>query len=302
MYLSHVNQQGVVMGSKLTAEKVKKLGLFDLDIFVFQAAAACTHPVNLVNGNTFIFKAMDADAAINVVRSRLDQIIDEIKLDKVVLCITDEVNWRTGVLPTYKGNRKDSDKPEGLTFIKEALKEYYEVIKMPTLEADDVMGILATDPEYFPEYRKIIISEDKDMKTIPSWLFNPAKDFSPYLISEEEADHFHFTQALAGDVTDGYSGCPLIGMETAAKMLNEGVKFSPYIHTYKSGAKKGLDEERWEKVQSDSEWETVVSCYEKAGLNEDTAIVQAQVARICRITEYDKSTNEVKPWLPYENV
>ena len=85
-------------------------------------------------------------------------------------------------------------------------------------------------------------------------------------------------------------------------MLNEGVKFSPYSHTYKSGSKKGLDEERWEKVQSDSEWETVVSCYEKAGLNEDTAIVQAQVARICRITEYDKSTNEVKPWLPYENV
>ena len=286
----------------MATSKIKKLGLFDLDIFVFQAAAACTHPVTLINGNTFIFKAMNADAAIDVVRSRVDQIIDELKLDKAILCITDEVNWRTNVLPTYKGNRKDTDKPEGLTFIKEALKEHYEVIKMPTLEADDVMGILATDPEYHPDYRKIIISEDKDMKTIPSWLYNPAKDFEPYLISEEEADHFHLTQAMAGDVTDGYSGCPSIGMETADKMLTENIKFESYLHTYKTGAKKGLEEQRWGKVPSDSMWDTVVSCYEKAGLNEATAIVQAQVARICRITEYDKSIEEVTPWLPSENV
>jgi len=278
--------------------KVKKLGLFDLDIFVFQAAAACTHPVTLQNGNTFIFKAMDADAAIGVVRDRVDAITKELKLDMAVLCITDKINWRKGVLPTYKFNRNKTDKPEGLDYIKNALREHYEVILMDTLEADDVMGILATNESYWPEYRKIIISEDKDMKTIPCWLFNPAKDVQPWIVTEEYADNFHLMQTLAGDVTDGYSGCPAVGMETAEEMLKEQIMWEPYEHTFKSGARKGVTIDRWGKVPSPTPWATVVSCFVKAGLGESAAIVQAQVARICRDTEYNFNKQEVAPWLP----
>jgi 5'-3' exonuclease len=278
--------------------KIKKLGLFDLDIFVFQAAAACTHPVTLINGNTFIFKAMDADAAIKVVRSRIDAITKQLKLDKVVLCITDKANWRLGVLSTYKFNRSKTDKPEGLDFIKNALREHYEVMLRPTLEADDVMGILATWRGFHPDYRKIIISEDKDMKTIPCWLFNPAKDAQPWEVTEEAADNFHLIQALAGDVTDGYAGCPLIGMDTAEEMLKEQIMFKSHTHTFKSGVRKGETVDRWGKVPSSSPWDTVVSCYSKAGLTEADAIIQAQVARICRNTEYNFKKKEVAPWLP----
>jgi 5'-3' exonuclease len=280
--------------------KQKKLGLFDTDIFVFQSAAACTHGVILVHGSTFIFKAMDASAAIKVVRSRIDAIAKELKLDKSVLCITDKVNWRLKVLPTYKGNRKAAEKPEGLDFIKDALREDYDVILRPTLEADDVMGILATWDGYYPDYRKIIISEDKDMKTIPCWLFNPAKDFEPWEVTEEYADNFHLIQTLAGDVTDGYDGCPTIGMGTAEDLLKDKVMFEQYEHTFKSGVRKDTTELRWRKVDSPSPWDTVVSCYKKAGLNEASAIVQAQVARICRDTEYNFKAKEVAPWLPYQ--
>lgn len=283
------------------SSKIKKLGLFDLDIFVFQAAAACTNPVHLRNGNTFIFKVMDAEAAIRVVRNRIDAIAKELKLDKVVLCITDKANWRKRVLPTYKFNRNKTDKPEGLDFIKDSLREHYEVQLWPTLEADDVMGILATDGEYHPDYRKIIISEDKDMKTIPCWLFNPAKDYEPWEVTEAFADNFHFMQALAGDVTDGYAGCPTIGMDTAEELLKEQVMWEPYEHTFKSGVRKGETVDRWSKVPSPSTWSTVVSCYIKAGLSERDAIIQAQVARICRATEYDFNKKEVSPWLPTED-
>ena len=278
--------------------KQPKLGLFDLDIFVFQAAAACTQPVTLINGETFIFKAMNADSAIKVVRSRIDAVAADLKLDKMVLCITDKINWRLQVLPTYKGNRKNSDKPEGLDYIKNALREHYEVILMDTLEADDVMGILATSDTYHPEYRKIIISEDKDMKTIPCWLYNPAKDFSAWEVTEEYANNFHLMQTLAGDTTDGYDGCPSIGMATAEDVLKEQIMFESYEHTFKSGARKGVSETRWRKVDSTSPWDTVISCYRKAGLNEHSAIIQAQVARICRDTEFNFNTKEVIPWLP----
>jgi 5'-3' exonuclease len=281
------------------SSKVKKLGLFDLDIFVFQAAASCTKPVHLTNGNLYIFKAMDADEAIKLVRDRIDTLIKELKLDKAVLCITDKVNWRKEILPTYKFNRNKSDKPEGLDYIKEALKEFYEVVLWPTLEADDVMGILATDPNYHPEYRKIIISEDKDMKTIPCWLFNPAKDFEPYEVSEAYANHFHLLQTLAGDVTDGYVGCPSIGMDTAAELFKAQLMFEQYEKTFKSGVRKGETVLLWGKVPSPSAWATVVSCYVKAGLSESDAIVQAQVARICRDTEYNFKEKEVCPWLPH---
>lgn len=282
-------------------KKVKKLGLLDLDIFAFQAAAAFEEEVILESEETGHFESMlhsDLTKALNTTINRIDDLAKQLKLDKVVVCITDSVNWRNSVLPTYKGNRKNVRKPLGLNWLKEQLAEHYESFKRPTLEADDVMGILATWDKWNPDYRKIIISEDKDMKTVPAWIFNPAKDFEPWLQSEEDANHFHLLQTLAGDVTDGYAGCPSIGMGTAEELLKDGKMFEQYEHTFKSGAKKGTTELRWRKADAPTPWDTVVSCFLKAGLNEAAAIQQAQVARICRSTEYNFKQKEVKPWLP----
>ena len=277
---------------------VPRLGLFDLDIFAFQSNASHMEEVFLENGDEFIGLITNLTKAFESVVSRIDAIAKELKLEKVVVCLTDSVNWRLDVLPTYKGNRKGVRKPVGLNVLKERLAEHYESYLRPTLEADDVMGILATWDRFYPDYRKIIISEDKDMKTIPTWLYNPAKDFEPWLQTEEGADLFHLTQTLAGDVTDGYSGCPSIGLDTAHTMLTEGIMFEQYEHTFKSGARKGTTEKRWRKVESPSMWDTVVSCYKKAGLNETVAIQQARVARICRDTEYNFEKKEVNLWLP----
>ena len=87
-------------------------------------------------------------------------------------------------------------------------------------------------------------------------------------ISLEQADRTHLTQALTGDITDGYSGCPGIGPKTAIKVLKEG------------------------------DWIEVVAAYEKVGLTEEDALIQARVARILRHGEYNKKTKEVKLWTP----
>ena len=89
-------------------------------------------------------------------------------------------------------------------------------------------------------------------------------------------------QTLMGDSTDGYKGCPNIGPAKARKLLDEPGTFSL----------EGM-------------WDIVVGTYERAsikgeslGLGEADALVQAQVARICRSNNYNFDTKEVLPWLP----
>ena len=71
-------------------------------------------------------------------------------------------------------NRKDSYRPMLLNPLKEYLAENYTTFQRPQLEADDVMGILATRKQKEPT-RFIIISTDKDLKQIPSHHYNPDK-------------------------------------------------------------------------------------------------------------------------------
>ncbi len=79
------------------------------------------------------------------------------------------------------------------------------------------MGILSTHPTKI-QGKKIIVSEDKDMRTIPGWLYNPGpnKDIEPKYINEFEADRYHLYQTITGDSTDGYKGCPGAGPIRAA--------------------------------------------------------------------------------------
>ena len=74
---------------------------------------------------------------------------------------------------------------------------------MDSLEADDVLGILATEPS---NEERIIVSIDKDLYQIPAKISKDGKTFEE--ISENEANYWHMMQTLTGDSTDGYSGCP----------------------------------------------------------------------------------------------
>ncbi len=144
----------------------------------------------------------------------------------------------------------------------------FDAVTMPSLEADDVCGIMATDPSAKED--RIIVSEDKDLKTIPGLLYNPNHDTLEE-IDELQADYWHMTQTLVGDATDGYAGCPSIGPVTAEKILKDATSLSEM-------------------------WERVVRTYEKKNLSEEAALTQARVARILRHQDY----KEGKPilWTP----
>lgn len=181
---------------------------------------------------------------------------------KVTMAISDTDNFRKTVYTPYKSKRKP--KPVCYLGVKRFVLENYECSYLPTLEGDDVLGIMAGLLSYC-----VIVSGDKDLKTIAGTHYNHQKA-ELYTVTPEEADKYFLMQCLAGDVTDGYPGVPGFGKVTALKFLD----------------KHGCT------------WETVVKVYESKGLTEEDAIVQARCARILRSTDYDIENRQVILWTP----
>lgn len=241
--------------------------LIDGDIVLHQHASAVEEPFDWGDD----LWTLHAD--LSEAKQRLDYwvqgIMEKLSAKRCIFALTSPHNWRSGVMPSYKAHRKSNRKPVIYPALKDYVRTAYRVYEIPTLEADDVLGLLAT--KSLPGIRDplIVVSSDKDLKTIPCRLYNPM-DGSDRLISEEEADYNHLFQTLIGDQADGYPGCPGIGPKTAEKALAaQGVR-----------------------------WSTVCDLYQRAGLNEAEALKQARVARILRKGEFSFRTNKVKLWSP----
>jgi DNA polymerase-1 len=155
------------------------------------------------------------------------------------------------------------------------IEEYKAVLREP-FEADDLMGIRGSDGN-----DTIIVSEDKDLKTIPCRYFNPAHPEDGIItISESAADLMFLTQVLTGDVVDNYKGCPKIGPVKAQQILTK--------------ATLNISDSYQRVIAM---WQAIVTTYEKAGLTEDDAIIQARCARILRYEDIDNE-GEIILWTP----
>lgn len=272
--------------------------LIDSDVVAYAAASASQETYRWDDGDVSM-KVEPFEDALEKACSEIDGYAKQFKADRVIVCLSVPSNegWRKTILPSYKENRTGIEKPVHLMAIKHAFTERYETFIRPTLEADDVMGILSTHPKLIPG-RKIIVSIDKDMKTIPGWLYNPQKDDAPWLVSEAEADYWHMYQTLVGDTTDGYVGCPGVGPAKAEHALRQMLKPVPIHREISRGPRKGEIDTKWDLGEAEDYWDTVVSHYVKFGLTEQDALIQARVARICRHTDYCFKRKEVILWQP----
>lgn len=170
---------------------------------------------------------------------------------KPVACLTGSTNWRHRYYPEYKSHRKKVRKPLCLKQLKEWIKTEYDCLERDLWEADDICGYMAT--KYIGS---IVVSRDKDLKSIPGTLYNDSKD-KLSKISLEEADYLHKLQTLTGDPCDGYSGIPGVGAKTAERILSK-----------------------------DASWKNILKTFKEHGLDKDYAFSQAAVARILRFTDY----------------
>jgi len=259
--------------------------LLDVDIPIYQLAAKAQEENPSWEDGTMQLEVKSIDEVGAELDKHIEYLRRRVGADDVVACLSEpdrEKNWRRLVLPTYKNKR-----PSGVAIpvLREALTQYvannYEFYLKPTLEGDDVLGILATNRKVI-KGTKIIVSADKDLKTIPSredshnLMFNPDKDSEPYFNYEWLADWYWMHQTLIGDKTDGYDGLPKCGAVRSLQVLD----------TPKPGN------------TVDVLWPKVVAEYEAKGSTESAALIQAQVARICRNEDYNFKTKRAIPWKP----
>ncbi len=232
--------------------------LIDADFIVYKACAAAETEVDF--GDDVILVTSNFSDAYGAAKREITKLENKFgSFSSVILFFSDSKNFRKDILPGYKGHR-NRKKPCGYKRVINKLKEEYKVVIMPTLEADDAMGVYATKNP-----GNMIVSPDKDMRQIPGQLYNFDETFT---ITPKSGATWHLTQTLAGDQTDGYGGVPGIGVKRAETLFKE----------------QGCS------------WKTVVSAFKDKGLTEEDALVNARLARILTVDDYDFKRKQPKLW------
>lgn len=233
--------------------------LIDADYIVYKDCAACETEIDYGN-DVIVVQSKFSEALDRVMRDLYTVANDLGCFDDSILFFSDSTNFRKSIDPDYKGHR-NRKKPCGYRRVIEALKEDFPVITIPTLEADDAIGIYATK-----EQGHIICSPDKDMRQIPGDLY----DFKNEVMSvnKEDGRRWHLIQTLSGDATDGYSGVPGIGIKRAEALFKE----------------QGYT------------WDTVVTAFASKGLDEAEALKNARLAKILQDKDYDSTRQEPILW------
>lgn len=264
--------------------------LIDGDILVVSTGAALEKEIDW--GDDEWTLTCDVGEVKATILSTIKRIERDLDADASVICLSKGETFRHQIYPAYKAGR--SRKPVGTNEVKRWLIEEHGAKFKPGIEADDVMGILATNPRII-KGEKIIVSADKDMLTIPGLIYRDGKVIE---ISPDEAELNFLTQALTGDTTDGYPGCPGVGPVTARTALLTMTGAERYDHVIERGKRKGETETRWRDISLTSRWATVVSLYEQAGLTCEDALLQARLARILHNDDYDHQKKEPILWQP----
>jgi Autographiviridae exonuclease len=212
----------------------------------------------------------DAGEAFAGVERAIERLTTRFETDDVLLCLSEGRNFRYDVDETYKANRKGTRKPTCYAEVVRRACATWPHFSHDGLEADDVLGIFASrDP-----VGSILVSEDKDMKTIPCTLFQQG---TLQKIDRPTADWSFFYQVLVGDTADGYPGLPAVGPKKAEVIL--------------ANAEGAVEHEK-------ALCANVKRAYEDRGLTAEDAIKQARLARILRNEDWDAVKKEPILWTP----
>lgn len=279
--------------------------LIDGDVIAFTAAAAvqCIHEDEHGFVQPFA-RRQEGEAVVDNMVIGLEVLF---KSTHRRIALSDpKVNWRHEVYPAYKGHRMEEFagqvRPLLLGILKQYLRDKYEAFHWPTLEADDTLGILATETQEYPG-KRILVGRDKDFRTIPGTYHQMGRlGASKQPILEEitpwEAQRNHLFQTLAGDTTDGYGGCVGLGKARAAEVLDNPRLLVPQHGVITRGVNKGNSTTKWVAEPTRDLWACVTSNFHKAGQTTEDAITMARLANILHADQYNKETGDITLWTP----
>jgi DNA polymerase-1 len=246
-------------------ENNQKVMLVDGDLLAYKITSSLEEPIDW--GNDVWTLHSDLKVGKDLWTQQIEYYKNYTHSKEVIICFSDKENYRKHFEPTYKSYRKTIRKPVTYSSLRDWIKKNYKWISFPKLEGDDVLGLLATGSY---KTNNVVISGDKDMRTIPTWHVFIGDD-SLELVDETKADLNFCTQVLTGDQADGYKGCVGVGAVKASRVLL---------------GKKTLEEM----------WEAVVLEYERNKQSFEDAYHQARLARILRNGEYNFLTHEPTLW------
>lgn len=229
--------------------------LIDTEYFLYTAATAAEVEVEWAPDDwSYVCRHGDARRAFQEAVDGFRSICPD---HHPVLVFGDAFNFRYGIFPAYKSNRKKRRKPAGYLDLQKwvwssGAVRGWEVARLPDVEGDDVLGILYEEGD-------VIAAVDKDLLTVPGLHI---RDGQVIEVSRLAADLAFYNQAITGDTADGYPGCPGAGPVAATAAL------------------MGCTSEQ-------EMWAQVLRQYEKKKLSPIYALQQARCARILRAGEYD---------------
>lgn len=238
--------------------------LMDADILVMQSASQGEQEFEFADGPV---TSVDLDQAIHNLERRIDSCMEAAGADRAVFALSDHGRryFRHDLYPEYKAHRASAKvltlRPE----IRAYVEENHKTVTRPRLEADDVLGIMQTKRG---DGTTVIVSTDKDMLQVPGHHLNiDDLDGGVFEVAREAGDLWHLVQTLTGDSTDGYGGCPRIGPKKAPPIAEAG-------------------------------WDAVEQAFLDKGLSAEDALVQARLAKILQVEDWDTTKQEVILWEP----
>ena len=243
---------------------MKKL-LIDGDIILYRATASAETEWNVEDDLWVMYS--DLAQAKAILHGYLIHLLSYAEVDEAVFAFSGKGNFRKDLYPEYKANRANTRKPMAYAELKEWVSKEFITIIVDGIEADDILGLYADD--------YILVSDDKDLMTVPSLHF-VEKERVYKKINTHLANYNWMCQTLTGDATDNYKGCPKIGAKTAEKLL------------------AGINCDK----DFNKAWDVVVSAFLKAGQTEDDALMNARMARILRKGDFDFVHKELNLWTP----
>ena len=228
--------------------------LVDADFFFYRAASS-SEEEHEYNADLTVIVG-DFKRGKHIVEHELTKLRQRFNSDDILLFFTDRTNFRKTIDPSYKGNRTKR-KPCGYLKLKNWGMETYPSLVYPHLEADDVLGIVATNGSV-KDF--VLISPDKDMAQIACRIYDLKEEYTQ---TAEAANRLLYKQCLTGDSTDGYKGCAGVGPKRADQILD--------------------------KAKGDY-WPAVVDAFEEAEMTKEDAIRNLQLAKILQADNWDTET------------
>lgn len=250
-----------------------RCALIDGDILAYRVLHRCTFEQEF--DGDILGPYVDMKRVLEELDSEIQGFIQRSGCSEYVVLLTDRdsILYRKQLNPDYKGNRT-GPKPLGLKTVADALEAHWRTQKEPSLEADDLMGILSSTRG------SVIVSDDKDMLTIPGYVMKMDGSAKPRRVTKREAEYNFLIQIITGDRTDNYFGLPGVGPVGAAKLLGD----------FKSRKGAPRASEIREAHQS------ILDAYESKGFSASDVELQGRMAYILRPGDYDFNTKNIYLW------